>query len=70
MHLMKKAVKNGISDVHVDTDLRLAFTAALRQTLMKTPREFDPRKILKPSTDLMQRVVEERIKLLGSAGRA
>ncbi len=67
---LKRSVKNGINKVNTDTDLRLAFTAALRQTLMKNPREFDPRKILKPSTQLMQKVVEERIKLLGSSGKA
>ena len=67
---LKKAVKNGINKVNTDTDLRLAFTAALRQTLTKNPREYDPRKILLPSTQLMQKVVESRIKLLGSSGKA
>ncbi|MDP3742502.1 MAG: class II fructose-1,6-bisphosphate aldolase [Candidatus Micrarchaeota archaeon] len=67
---LKRAVKNGVNKVNTDTDLRLAFTAALRQTLMKNPREFDPRKILKPSTQLMQKVVEDRIRLLGSSGKA
>lgn len=67
---LKKAVKNGINKVNTDTDLRLAFTAALRQTLVKNPREFDPRKLLFPSTQLMQKVVESRIKLLGSSGKA
>ncbi len=66
---LKRAVKNGINKVNTDTDLRLAFAAALRQTLMKNPREFDPRKILKPSTQLMQKVIEERIRLLGSSGK-
>ncbi len=67
---LKRAVKHGVNKVNTDTDLRLAFTAALRQTLMKNPREFDPRKLLKPSTSLMQRVVESHIQLIGSAGKA
>ncbi|MBI4406583.1 class II fructose-bisphosphate aldolase, partial [Candidatus Micrarchaeota archaeon] len=67
---LKRAVRNGINKVNTDTDLRLAFTAALRKTLMQNSRFFDPRKLLKPSVELMQRVVEDRIKLLGSAGKA
>ncbi len=67
---LKRAVRHGVNKVNTDTDLRLAFTAALRQTLMTNSREFDPRKLLKPSTQLMQKVVEDRIKLLGSAGKA
>ncbi|MFH0713537.1 MAG: class II fructose-bisphosphate aldolase [Candidatus Micrarchaeota archaeon] len=67
---LKRAVKSGINKVNTGTDLRLAFTAALRETLMSSPREFDPRKILPPSIELMQRVVENKIKLLGSAGKA
>ncbi len=67
---LKRAVRNGINKVNTDTDLRLAFTAALRKSLMQNPRVFDPRKLLKPSIELMQRVVENRIKLLGSAGKA
>ncbi len=67
---LKKAVKNGINKVNVDTDLRLAFTAALRQSIVKNPREFDPRKLLLPSIQLMQNIAEGRIKLLGSSGKA
>lgn len=67
---LKRCVKKGINKVNTDTDIRLAFTAALRQTLMKNPREFDPRKLLKPSNSLMQQVVESHIQLLGSSGKS
>lgn len=66
---IRQAVKNGINKVNIDTDLRLAFTAGLRQALSENPAQFDPRKILKPAKDLMTRVVIEKTKLLGSAGR-
>lgn len=67
---LKRAVRRGINKVNTDTDLRLAFTAALRQTIMTNSKEFDPRKILTPSREAVQKVVEDRIKLLGSSGKA
>lgn len=63
---LKLAIKHGICKINTDTDLRIAFTAAERKFLAKHEEEFDPRKILKPARDLMQRIVEERIKLFGS----
>jgi fructose-bisphosphate aldolase class II len=65
-----QAVKLGINKVNTDTDLRLAFTEAVREVVATKPNEFDPRKILGPARDAMQRVVETRMKLFGSAGRA
>lgn len=66
---IKKAVKHGICKVNEDTDLRLAWLASVRRTLHKDPTLFDPRKILGPSRDFVQKIVEDRIKILGSAGR-
>lgn len=67
---IKAAVKHGINKVNIDTDLRLAFSAGVRSALVLKPSEFDPRKIMKPAKELMTRVVMEKTKLLGSAGRA
>lgn len=64
------AVKNGICKVNTDTDLRLAFDAMVRKTVAEHPDDFDPRHLLGPSRDLMQKIVEERIKLFGSRGKA
>ncbi|MBI4140291.1 class II fructose-1,6-bisphosphate aldolase [Candidatus Woesearchaeota archaeon] len=64
------AVKNGINKVNTDTDLRLAFTESVRETLAKNKKEFDPRKILGPARDTIQKIVEHRMKLFGSAGKA
>lgn len=64
------AVRNGICKVNTDTDLRLAFDAMVRKTIMERPDDFDPRHLLGPARDLMQKIVEERIKLFGSGGKA
>ncbi len=67
---LAQACQNGISKVNVDTDLRLAFTVGVREVLQKSPKEFDPRKILGPARDLMAQIVEHKIKVLGSVGKA
>ncbi|MBI3626626.1 class II fructose-bisphosphate aldolase [Candidatus Uhrbacteria bacterium] len=67
---IRAAVRGGINKVNIDTDLRLAFTAGVRQALALHKGEFDPRKILKPARELMTQVVTEKIKLLGCGGRA
>ncbi len=67
---VRKAVKNGICKVNTDTDLRIAFDAAVRQTLKKNPKDFDPRHILGPARELITKVVEDRIRILGSVNKA
>lgn len=67
---IKKAVSLGICKINTDTDLRLAFTEGIRKTLINKPKTIDPRKILGPARLLMQKVVEERIKIFGSANKA
>lgn len=69
-HQIRKAVKLGICKVNEDTDLRLAFTAAVRKFLDENPRAYDPREILVPATAAMKAVVMRRILVLGSAGKA
>lgn len=64
-----KAVKSGICKVNTDTDIRLAFDVGVRRVIKQKPEEFDPRHILGSARELMQRIVEERIKLLGSINK-
>ena len=66
---IRKAVWAGINKVNTDTDLRLAFDAGVRKALQEAPRDFDPRHILAPARNLIQSVVERRIKMLGSDGK-
>ncbi len=68
--LIIQAVQNGISKINTDTDLRIAFTAAIRAFMHKNPAAFDPRKFLGYGRDLIQQVVCERIKIFGSTGQA
>ncbi len=67
---IRKAVKTGICKINIDSDLRIAFTAGLRETLMTDKTAIDPRKLLKLSTQLMTEVVREKMRLFGSSGRA
>ncbi len=63
---IKKAIQNGICKINTDTDLRLAFDGAVRKFLKTKPKDFDPRHILGPARDAIQKVAEERIKVFGS----
>ena len=67
---IKKAVSLGISKINIDTDLRLAFTATVREVLTMSPKEFDPRKILGPAKEAMKEVAKGKMRLFGSSGKA
>ncbi len=65
-----EAVKRGINKINVDSDLRIAFTAAVRETLLNDKTAIDPRKIIGPAKKLMTEVVAHKMELFGSAGKA
>jgi fructose-bisphosphate aldolase class II len=67
---IQKAISLGIAKINIDTDLRLAWTAAVREVLANSPKEFDPRKILGPAKEAMKQVVKGKMKLFGSTGKA
>ncbi len=67
---IKKAISLGIAKINIDTDLRLAFTASVREILTSSPTVYDPRKILGPAKENMKKVVKEKMRLFGSAGKA
>jgi len=66
----RKAIPLGIAKINIDTDLRLAFTAAVREALTNSPKNFDPRKILGPAKDAMKEVAKGKMRLFGSSGKA
>ncbi len=66
---IRKAISLGITKVNIDTDLRLSFTAGVREFLQREPEVFDPRKILGAGKDAMKRVIGQKIDLLGSGER-
>ena len=63
-------IRHGVRKINVDTDARLAMTAAIRQVLTEKPEEFDPRKYLTPARAAMRAVYEERMTQFGQAGHA
>ncbi len=65
-----RGIRHGVRKVNIDTDLRLAATAAIRKVLFQNKGEFDPRKYLKPAIAAMQKVCEERFQQFGTAGNA
>jgi fructose-bisphosphate aldolase class II len=67
---IQKGIKSGVRKVNIDTDNRLAITAAVREALAAKPEEFDPRHFLKPSIKYMQKVCAERYQAFGAAGHA
>ncbi|MBD2099940.1 class II fructose-bisphosphate aldolase [Leptolyngbya sp. FACHB-261] len=67
---IQKGIKCGVRKVNIDTDNRLAITAAVREALAQKPEEFDPRHFLKPSIKYMQKVCQERYEAFGSSGHA
>ncbi|PPS40697.1 class II fructose-bisphosphate aldolase [Chroococcidiopsis sp. TS-821] len=67
---IQKGIKSGVRKVNIDTDNRLAITAAVREALAKDPKEFDPRHFLKPSIKYMQKVCADRYQQFEAAGQA
>jgi len=67
---IQKGIKNGVRKINIDTDCRLAITAAVREALAKAPAEFDPRHFLKPSIKYMQKVCADRYNQFDTAGNA
>ena len=66
----KQAIKNGVSVINIDTNLRMAFQKALKANINKKSNMIDPRKILEPSTLAMQKEVVKTIRIFGSNNKA
>jgi fructose-bisphosphate aldolase class II len=68
---LRKAAGMGVAKINIDSDLRLAMTATIREVFAKTPEEFDPRKYLGPARDAIKAVVKNKLKnVLGCSGKA
>lgn len=67
---IRKAIKAGINKINIDSDLRIAFTAAVRKTLLEDRELYDPRKLLSPAKNLMKQVAVQKMKLFGCTGKA
>jgi fructose-bisphosphate aldolase class II len=67
---ISEAVKMAVCKVNIDTDLRMALTAKIRQVYAETPAEFDPRKYLGPGREAIKEMVKRKLHVLGCAGKA
>lgn len=64
---LRKASKSAVCKINIDSDSRLAMTAAIRKTLAEKPAEFDPRKYLKPARENMKKLyIHKIVNVLGS----
>jgi fructose-bisphosphate aldolase, class II len=67
---IQRGIRHGVRKVNVDTDGRLAITAAVREALASKPEEFDPRHFTGASRAGMKEIVAERMRQFGQAGHA
>ncbi len=67
---IQEGIRHGVRKVNIDTDLRLASTAAIRQFLARNKAEFDPRKYLATTITAMKAIVKARYEAFGTAGNA
>jgi fructose-bisphosphate aldolase class II len=67
---ISRAAKMAVCKVNIDTDLRMAMTAKIRQVFAEKPSEFDPRKYLGPARDAIREMVRHKLHVLGCAGKA
>src|SRR5216684_2900983 len=65
-----RGIRHGVRKVNIDTDCRLAMTAAFRKVAARSRSEFDPRKFFKPAMDAMRDLCRERFEQFGTAGHA
>ncbi|CEM62523.1 class II fructose-1,6-bisphosphate aldolase [Treponema phagedenis] len=68
---LRKAAKSAVCKINIDSDGRLAMTAAIRKVFVTKPEEFDPRKYLGPARDELKKLyMHKNIEVLGSANQA
>jgi len=67
---IQEAIKHGVRKINIDTDIRLAMTAAVRKFLAENPSKFDLREFMKPARDAAYRICKERYLQFGCEGQA
>ena len=66
---LKNSINAGISVVHINTEIRVAFTEKLKETIAQMPEETTPYKILAPSTIAMKKIIEAKLNIFGSVNK-
>ena len=68
---LRRAAKSSVCKINIDSDGRLAMTAAIRQTFNEHPEWFDPRQYLGPAREWLKELYKHKVvSVLGSAGKA
>ncbi|MCK9511915.1 MAG: fructose-bisphosphate aldolase class II [Pigmentiphaga sp.] len=67
---IQEAIKYGVRKINIDTDIRLAMTAAIRRFMAENPSKFDPREYLKPAREAAKKICIQRYEQFGTAGQA
>ena len=69
--MLREAATLAVCKINIDSDIRLAMTAAIRKYLVENPSHFDPRQYLSPARDAVKNMVAHKINtVLGCAGKA
>ena len=69
--MLRKAATLAVCKINIDSDLRLAFTAAIRKHMNENPSHFDPRQYLAPARELLKQAVKHKlVNVLGCNGKA
>ena len=67
---IQKAIKFGVRKINIDTDIRLAMTAAVRKFMFENPEKFDARDWLKPAREAAKQICKQRYVQFGCEGQA
>jgi fructose-bisphosphate aldolase, class II len=67
---IQEAIKHGVRKINIDTDVRLAMTAAIRRFFAENPGKFDPRDYLKPAREAAKAICKQRYMEFGCSGQA
>jgi fructose-bisphosphate aldolase class II len=67
---IQEGIKHGVRKINIDTDIRLAMTAAIRKYLFENPSKFDPRDYLKPAREAATQICKARFVAFGCEGMA
>jgi fructose-bisphosphate aldolase class II len=67
---IQKAIQFGVRKINIDTDIRLAMTAAVRKYMAQNPDKFDMRDWLKPAREAAKQICKQRYMQFGCEGQA
>jgi fructose-bisphosphate aldolase class II len=67
---VQEGIRHGVRKINIDTDIRLAMTAAVRKYMFQNPSKFDPRDFLKPAREAAMDICKARFVSFGCEGQA